>query len=216
MDEERKHRITPPERVADTHRRSAPSAMRNREPMLAVLRRVMPEKGGVLEIASGTGEHAAYFAPRFPGLSWQPSDTDPTALPSIAAWVADTDAPNLRPPVVLDVTADPWPVEHADVIVCCNMIHIAPWAAARGLLAGAGRILAPGGVLYLYGPYRVEGRPTAPSNEAFDRSLRSRNPDWGVRRLDDVAREAAGHGLVLAETVDMPADNLSVISRKEE
>ncbi len=215
MDKQLKHRVSPPQPMAGSGRLSSPSTERNREPILAVLRRVMPEKGAVLEIASGTGQHAAYFAPRFPGLSWQPSDADPAALPSIAAWVADTDAPNLRPPVVLDVTADPWPVARADAIVCCNMIHIAPWAVARGLLAGAGRILAPGGVLYLYGPYRIEGRPTAPSNEAFDRSLRSRHPDWGVRRLEDVAGDAAGHGLVLAETVPMPADNLSVIFRKE-
>jgi SAM-dependent methyltransferase len=191
----------------------APAADRNREPILSVLREVLPVRGRVLEIASGTGQHAAAFAGAFPDLSWQPTDPSDAALASIAAWRDEAGAENLCSPLALDVE-QPWPVTAADAVVCINMIHIAPWTAARALLAGAGRILAEGGPLYLYGPYRVRDRPTAPSNEAFDASLRARDPRWGLRWLHEVAAEARRAGLVLERTVDMPANNLSVVLRR--
>ncbi len=186
---------------------------RNREPILEVLKRVLPPRVLVLEVASGSGEHAAYFAKALPGLSWQPTDTDPRALASIAAHRAAADAANLLAPLPLDVTAEEWPVERADALVCVNMIHITPWAASEGLMAGARRLLQAGGVVYLYGPYRIDGRHTAPSNQDFDAWLRGQNAEWGVRDLGDVTALAARHGFTLAETVPMPANNLSVIFR---
>lgn len=196
------------------NRQFAPATLRNREPILAVLKPHLPEAGLVLEIASGSGEHAAWFAPRLPGLVWQPSDRDEAARASIRAWREETAADNLLAPVALDVVDDPWPVAAADVVVCINMVHISPWAATRALMAGAARTLPPGGLLYLYGPYRIGGEHTADSNRAFDESLKGRNPDWGIRDLADVAAEAAAHGLVHAETVAMPANNQSVIIRR--
>lgn len=195
-------------------RRFSPSTARNRDPILAVLRRVLPATGFVLEIASGTGEHAVHFASNLPALTWQPSDPDPDARASIEAWRASTALPNLRPPLALDVTADPWPVTRADAIVCINMIHISPWAATVALMAGAVRLLPPGGVLFLYGPYRRDGRHTAPSNEAFDQDLRRRNPAWGVRELGEVGALARRGKLDPAEIVEMPANNLSVVFRR--
>lgn len=192
----------------------APATARNREPILGVLRRALPEHGLVLEVAAGTGEHAAFFARAFPALEWQPTDVDERALASIAAHRRDAGAANLREPIVLDVTHEPWPIESAAAIVCVNMVHISPWSAAQALLAGAGRVLPAGGVLYLYGPYRVGGRHTAPSNEAFDAQLRASDPAWGVRDLEDVVGEAEKHGLSLVETVEMPANNLSVVLRR--
>jgi SAM-dependent methyltransferase len=191
-----------------------PHVARNRAPILEVLRRVLPREGLVLEIASGGGEHAAYFAQNLPGLRWQPTDANAEMFDSIAAHRAAAGVANLLAPLQLDVTSPQWPVERADALVCCNMIHIAPWAATEGLIAGAGRTLAPGGILYLYGPYKIEGRHTAPSNEDFDTSLRARNPLWGVRDLTEVSRLAERHGLALAETASMPANNLSVIFRR--
>jgi SAM-dependent methyltransferase len=187
----------------------APAAERNAAPILDVLRRVLPARGVVLEIASGTGQHAAYFARALPDLIWQPSDADPDARASIEAWRADAGLPNLRAPLALDVTAT-WPVGRADAVVCINMVHISPWAASLALFAGAARILPAGGILYLYGPYRFDG-VTAPSNEAFDRSLRSRDPAWGVRDVRDLDAAAAPHGLTRIETVAMPANNHSLI-----
>jgi SAM-dependent methyltransferase len=187
---------------------------RNRAPILAVLERVLPPRGLVLEIASGSGEHAAYFAKALPSLSWQPTDADPRALASIAAHRAAADAENLLTPLDLDVTVEPWPVARADALVCINMIHISPWAASEALMAGAARLLPAGGVLYLYGPYRIDGRHTAPSNEEFDAYLRAQNPQWGVRDLAEVAALAKGQGFAPAETVAMPANNLSVIFRR--
>lgn len=192
-----------------------PHIARNRDPILAVLRRVLPPRGLVLEIASGSGEHAVYFARALPSLTWQPTDRDAAALASIAAHRAAAGAPNLLPPLKLDVTAETWPVAHADAIVCCNMIHIAPWTACEGLIGGAARVLPVGGILYLYGPYKIGGRHTAPSNAAFDADLRARNPAWGIRDLDDVTALAAGRGLARVETVEMPANNLSVIFRRQ-
>ncbi|HYA05932.1 MAG TPA: DUF938 domain-containing protein [Xanthobacteraceae bacterium] len=187
---------------------------RNRAPILAVLERVLPPRGFVLEIASGSGEHAAYFAKALPSLSWQPTDTDPRALNSIAAHRAAAGAANLLAPLALDVTIEPWPVARADALVCINMIHISPWAASEALMAGAARLVPAGGALYLYGPYRIDGAHTAPSNEEFDAYLRAQNPQWGVRDLAEVAALAKGHGFALAETVAMPANNLSVIFRR--
>jgi len=189
----------------------APAVARNREPILAVLRRVLPPAGLVLEVASGSGEHAAFFAAALPLLTWQPSDPDPRARASIAAF-RDAGA-GLLPPLDLDVTATAWPAARVAAVVCINMIHIAPWSACEGLVAGAARALSPGGVLYLYGPYR-EGRHTAPSNEAFDADLRARDPRWGVRDLGEVTVLARRHGFVHQETVTMPANNRSVVFRR--
>jgi SAM-dependent methyltransferase len=191
-----------------------PHVARNRDSILAVLRRVLPVAGLVLEVGSGSGEHAVYFAQSLPALVWQPSDGEAQARASIAAHRVAADAPNLLAPLDLDVTLRSWPVERADALVCINMLHIAPWAAAQGLFAGALRILPAGGVVYLYGPYRIEGRHTAPSNEQFDAWLRSQNSAWGVRDLREVEDLAAGNGFVLSETVPMPANNLSIVFRR--
>jgi SAM-dependent methyltransferase len=191
-----------------------PHVARNREPILEVLRRVLPRQGLVLEIASGGGEHAAYFAENLPGLFWQPTDANSEMFESIAAHRAVSGVANLLAPLHLDVTSDQWPLERADAMVCCNMIHIAPWAATEGLMAGAERTLTRGGLLYLYGPYQIDGRHTAPSNQDFDTRLRAQNPLWGVRDLTDVSRLAKRHGFALAETLAMPANNLSVIFRR--
>jgi hypothetical protein len=198
---------------------TAPAVARNREPILAVLRRVdplpiLPERGLVLEIASGSGEHAVYFAAALPHLTWQPTDPDPDARESIAAYRVAAQLPNLLPPLALDAASSDWPVAQAHVIVAINMIHIAPWAAAEGLIAGAERLLPAGGVLFLYGPFRENGRHTAPSNAAFDESLRARNREWGVRDLDEVAALAIRRGFALEERVAMPANNLSVVFRR--
>ncbi len=195
-------------------KRYAPAVARNREPILSVLRRWLPARGLVLEIASGTGEHAAFFAQALPDLVFQPSDPDPDAQASIAAWRSASDVPNLRAPLALEVTQPDWPVARADAILCINMLHISPWPAAEALMTGAARTLTPGGVLYLYGPYRRAGQPTAASNEAFDADLRRRNSTWGLRRLEDVVALAASAGLEHRETVDMPANNLSVVFRR--
>jgi hypothetical protein len=186
---------------------SAPAALRNREPIAAVLADWLPDHGLVLEVASGSGEHAAFFASEFPGLEWQPTDSDPTAVSSIEAWRADSGHANLREPVILDVTATTWPVECADAVLNINMVHISPWVAALGLLDGAARALPTGGRLILYGPWIVDGIETAPSNLAFDSDLRRRNPAWGLRRVEDFAREAEARGLILSDEREMPANN---------
>jgi SAM-dependent methyltransferase len=191
-----------------------PHVARNREPILEVLRRILPSRGLILEIASGSGEHAVYLAEQMPVLHWQPTDPDPQALASIAAHRAAAGLPNLLPPLRLDVTSVPWPLERADAVICNNMIHIAPWSACEGLIAGAARILPANGLLYLYGPYKIDGRHTAPSNAAFDADLRARNPQWGIRDLGDVTALAERCGFALAETVSMPANNLSMIFRR--
>jgi SAM-dependent methyltransferase len=192
-------------------RQSAPAAERNKDPILAVLKRVLPQSGLVLEVASGTGQHVVHFARALPALTWQPSEADPQMRPSIAGWLAETGLPNVLPPLDLDVCRPDWPIDRADAVLCINMIHISPWQATEQLLAGCGRILRPGGVLYLYGPYRRGGRHTAPSNEAFDASLRQRDPQWGVRDLETVVDAAREHGMELSDVVEMPANNLSVV-----
>lgn len=192
----------------------SPSAERNRGPILAVLERVLPRTGVVLEIASGTGQHVVHFARQLGLLTWQPTDPDAGCRRSISAWLAAENVRNVREPVNLDVCALPWPVPVIDALVCINLIHIAPWAATTALFAGAQLALREGGTVYLYGPYFVQGVNTAPSNRAFDRALRTQNPEWGVRDLDEVARVANGHGFELVETIEMPANNLSVVFQK--
>ena len=191
----------------------APATERNREPIREVLARELPETGTVLEIASGTGEHAVHLAAAFPALTWQPTDPDATAIASIAAWRAEAALPNLASPLTLDVVREPWPVDHADAIVCINMVHIAPWEASLALFAGAGRILGEGALLYLYGPFRFDG-VTAPSNLAFEDWLHARDPRFGVRDLRDLTVAASAHGLVLEGAVAMPANNHSLLFRR--
>jgi SAM-dependent methyltransferase len=195
---------------------TSPSVARNRDPILSVLCRVLPPTGQVLEIASGTGEHAVHFAAALPHLIWQPTDRDEHALKSISAHWAVSGLSNLLAPLVLDAAAMEWPVEQADAIVAINMVHISPWRATQGLMAGAGRILRPGGVLVLYGAYKENGAHTASSNEAFDLDLRRRNPEWGVRDLESVADLAKEYGLDLVERVQMPANNLGLVFRQSE
>ncbi|MDB5592720.1 DUF938 domain-containing protein [Enterovirga sp.] len=192
----------------------SPSAARNRDPILAVLRRELPGRGTVVEVASGSGEHAVYMAAALAGILWQPTDRDPEALASIAAHREAAGLANLLPPLRLDAAAPSWPVETADAIVAVNMIHIAPWRAAEGLMAGAGRILPAAGALILYGPFAEAGRELAPSNVAFDESLRLRNPEWGLREIGQVGAEAARHGLTLAARHEMPANNLTLVFRR--
>ena len=195
-------------------RRSAPAALRNREPIAEVLAEWLPARGTVLEIASGTGEHAVYFADGFPDLDWQPSDLHPDALASIAAWRDEAGLPNLRFPLVLDAAASEWPVERADAVLSINMVHISPWAAALGLLDGAARILGAGSPLILYGPWLTDNMPTAPSNLDFDTDLKARDPDWGLRRVEDFAAAAEDRGLGLEATRAMPANNLMLLLRR--
>lgn len=199
---------------APDSRLSAPAAARNAAPILEVLRGALPARGTVLEIASGTGQHAVHFAAALPELVWQPSDADPRARASIAAWRVHTGLANLRAPLDLDVRSEPWPIDAADAIVCINMIHIAPWEAAVALMKGAGTRLAAGGALVLYGPYRRGGAHTAPGNEAFDAQLRERDPAWGVRDMEAVEALAQAEGFACEARVAMPANNFSLVLRK--
>jgi SAM-dependent methyltransferase len=199
-------------------RRQAPAAGRNRDPILQVLRDRIGAPGLVLEVASGTGEHIVHFARHFPAHAFQPTDPDAPSRASIDAWVAAEALSNVRPALALDATADIWPVTRADVVICINMIHIAPWPAAEGLIAGAARVLAGsrregGGTLFLYGPYRRPGRDLEPGNAAFDATLRARDASWGIRDLDAVARLAALSGFSTPEVVEMPANNLVLCFR---
>ena len=195
-------------------KREAPAAARNRQPILDVLQPHLPIKGLVLEIASGTGEHVVHYAAARPGLVFQPSDPDAGARASIDDWVQTLGLDNVRPALEIDVTRAIWPVERADAVLCCNMIHIAPWEAAIGLVTGAARLLPPGGLLFTYGPYRRGGRHTAPSNEAFDADLKRRNPAWGVRDLEAVTELAHRQGFSGLEIVEMPANNLSLLFKR--
>ncbi len=196
-------------------RQYAPATERNREPILEVLCEVLPPIGTVLEVSSGTGEHAIFFAPRLAPRKWLPSDPNPIARASIAAWRQYCPAENLYPPIALDVCDSSWAIQQEiSAIANINMIHIAPWAACLGLMAGARRHLLPGGILYLYGPFKQAGKHTAPSNAAFDESLRVQNPQWGIRDLEEVVAVAQSEGFLLVKTVAMPANNLSVIFQK--
>jgi SAM-dependent methyltransferase len=195
-------------------RQYSPSAARNRGPIQEVLTRVLPKKGIVLEIGSGTGEHAVCFAKALPRLVWLPSDPDAASRASIEAWIATEGLAHVRAPVALDVRRGIWGVEEDapfDAMISLNMVHIAPWEAALGLLAGAGRLLGPGGILFFYGPFMLRGRHTAASNAAFDADLKRRDPCWGVRDIDELVSEAAPYGLELREVVNMPANNLSLV-----
>jgi SAM-dependent methyltransferase len=198
----------------DDGRRFAAAAERNKGPILDVLERVLPRAGFVLEIASGTGQHVAHFARAFPEVVWQPSDPDPALRDSIRAWIGREALANVRAPLALDVFDRLWPLAHADAVLCTNMIHVAPWAAAQALIAGAADVVNDGGVLFLYGPFRRFGRHTAPSNAAFDAQLRAKDPAWGVRDLEAVADLATAAGFTLADVVDMPANNVSVVFRR--
>ena len=195
-------------------RRSAPAALRNREPIAVVLAEWLPGRGLVLEVASGSGEHALFFAERFPALEWQPSDPDPGALGSIAAWRDCATLPNLREPVRLDASAAQWPVERADALLCINMAHISPWEASLGLLDGAARLLSDDGPLILYGPWLWDQVPTAPSNIEFDRDLKCRDPNWGLRRIEDFSAAAAQRGFELEQVRAMPANNFMLLLRR--
>lgn len=195
-------------------RRHAPATERNREPILAILREVLPATGTVLEVASGTGEHAIHFARALPKLIWRPSDPDPGAIASIRAWAENARLPNLRPPQLLDASATEWPIDTADAILCINMVHISPWEATVGLIEHSAKLLPVGGPLILYGPYFQHDVETAPSNLSFDESLRSRDPRWGIRQVEDVTTLAASHSFALEAIHSMPANNLTVIFRK--
>jgi SAM-dependent methyltransferase len=194
----------------------AAATERNKDPILEVLRGVLPPEGLVLEIASGTGQHVVYFARALPALRWQPSDASAAHLASIAAWSAASGAGNIAAPVALDVERAPWPVAHADAILNINMVHIAPFSAAEALFRGAAQILPPTGLLYMYGPFKRGGQHTAPSNERFDERLRGEDPRWGVRDVDDLQRFASGVGFGRAQIVEMPANNLSLVFRRQQ
>ena len=197
--------------MGDDPRRYAPATLRNRDPILAELRPLLPPRGLVLEVASGSGEHVAHFAAALPALAWQPTDLDPENRASIAAWCQGLG--NVRAPIAMDASAA-WPIAAADAVLCINMIHIAPWAATEGLIRGATRALPPGGTLILYGPYRRQGVATAPSNEEFDASLRARDPAWGLRHLEEVAALAAAAGFGPPAVTALPANNLLVVFRR--
>ena len=194
--------------------RSAPAALRNREPIAEVLSDWLPSSGLVLEIASGTGEHAVHFAKALPDLQWQPSDIHPDALASVAAWHEQSGLSNLLPPLKLDAASPVWPIEGADAVLSINMVHISPWASALGLIEGSARLLAPGAPLILYGPWLKSDVPTVESNLDFDADLRRRDPEWGLRKVEDFAAAAERRGLDLIETRSMPANNMMLLLRR--
>ena len=202
------------EAPVEGQRRSAPAALRNREFIAEVLQEWLPAAGIVLEIASGTGEHVVYFAERFPKLEWQPSDVHAGALASIKAWRSASDLPNVRAPLEIDASSADWPIRHADAMLSINMVHISPWTSALGLLDAAGRLLPPGGPLILYGPWLKSDIETAPSNLAFDADLKSRDPAWGLRSVEEFAAAAEERGLRLEESRQMPANNLMLLLRR--
>jgi SAM-dependent methyltransferase len=192
----------------------APAAERNKGPILEVLQRILPPRGLVLEIGSGTGQHVVHLAKALSQLSWQPSDPDAENRQSIVLWSRVEELGNVRAPLALDVRERPWPIDAADAVVCINVVHVSPWAATLALFDGVREILPPEGVLFLYGPYRRGGRHAAPSNEKFDADLRAHNPEWGLRDIDELAEVADRVGFALAEIVDMPANNFSLVFRK--
>jgi Protein of unknown function (DUF938) len=197
-------------------RRSAPAALRNRGPIAEVLAEWLPTSGVVLEVASGTGEHAIWFAGRFPGIDWQPSDTHSDALDSIDGWRKSAGLPNVRSPVLIDASNSDWPIERADAVLNINMAHISPWDASIGLIEGARRVLPEGGALILYGPWLKDDIETVASNLAFDADLKSRDPQWGLRRVEDFEAAARGRGFFLVESRRMPANNLMLLFRLTE
>ena len=192
------------------------AAERNKDPILGVLARVLPSRGLVLEVASGTGQHVMHFAAALTDLTWQPSDPDAELRRSIALRIDEDRRTNVKPPIDLDVTSLPWPLPAADAVVAINMVHVAPWPATQALFEGANALLSKEGVLFLYGPYRRFGAHTSPSNAQFDLDLRAQNPEWGLRDMEAVADVAADAGFVLAETVSMPANNFSLVFRRRD
>lgn len=209
MSDERRFYETP----AAEARRSAPAALRNRKPIADVLAEWLPGSGVVLEIASGTGEHAAFFAERFPNLEWQPSDIHPDALRSIAAWREGSGRTNLLEPIAIDAAKPDWPIDQANAILSINMVHISPWSSALGLIDGGARLLPPGGPLILYGPWLKADIETAESNLGFDADLKRRDPEWGLRQVEEFAAAASAKGLSLEDTRAMPANNLMLLLR---
>jgi Protein of unknown function (DUF938) len=203
--------IVPRRRILVMARLYSPSASRNTQPILKILQGILPDKGLVLELASGTGEHVCAFAQAFPNLTFQPSDVDGPSLESIRLATQEMGLSNVLPPLRIDATDEDWPVSQADAIICINLVHISPFEACEGLMRGSGKVLSPGGYLYLYGAYKFDGQHTSPSNVAFDGYLRSQNPAWGVRDLKEVKQAAQRHGLSFVKCVDMPANNFSVI-----
>ena len=197
--------------ILPSDRLFSPSAERNKAPISEVLSQVLPERGIVLEVGSGTGQHALQFARAMPKLIWQPSERDPDCLRSILAWLAVEELPNVRPPVHLDVCTLPWAIDSAAALVCINLIHIAPWSTTEALFCGGRSLLSGSGLLCLYGPFQRQGRHTSPSNRSFDLLLRRQNPAWGVRDLDDVSRLADGAGFDLLQSHEMPSNNLIVV-----
>jgi hypothetical protein len=204
------------EAAAAGERRSAPAAQTKRERISGVLAEWLPDRGVVLEIASGTGEHAVHYAERFPGHEWQPSDVHADALGSIRAWRDDSGLSNIREPIVVDASSADWPIDRADAVLSINMVHISPWASALGMIENASRLLGAGAPLILYGPWLKDDIPTAASNLAFDADLRRRDPQWGLRRVEDFAQSASGKGLDLAEIRQMPANNLMLLFRRQD
>ena len=200
---------------ADGAKRSAPAALRNRDPIADVLADWLPERGTIVEVASGTGEHVVHFARRFPNLLWQPSDMHEDALKSVVAWREEAALPNILPPIVIDAAAASWPIEQADAVLNINMAHISPWAASLGLLDGAARMLLSGAPLILYGPWLSDEIETAPSNLAFDADLKRRNAEWGLRGVEDFAHAASKRGFSLVEKRNMPANNLMLLFRRD-
>ncbi len=196
-------------------RQHSPAAERNAGPILAVLRRYLPDRGRIVEIAAGTGQHATRFAAAFPRVDWQPCDIDPKALASIRAWRAEAGTPNLAEPLELDVHWRSWPIAQADGLVCINLLHIAPWTATQGLFDGASHLLPAGAPLLIYGPFRVDGTHVAESNASFDADLQRRDPSWGVRDLEAVAEVARANGFETIETVVMPANNRMLAFRRQ-
>ena len=195
---------------------SIPAAERNKEPILGVLARVLPSRGLVLEIASGTGQHVMHFAKALSGLTWQPSDPDAELRASIALRIREERRANVNRPIDLDVTKLPWPLQTADAVVAINLIHVAPWSATLALFEGAKALLSTQGVLFLYGPYRRHGQHTSKSNEQFDSDLHAQNSEWGLRDLEAVSETAASSGFALAEIVEMPANNFSLVFKRRE
>lgn len=208
-------RLWTPGEDGGAEKRHAPATRRNRDAITAVLAEWLPSTGTVLEIASGSGEHAVHFAAAFPALDWQPSDPDSAALASIAAWSAEAGLANVAPPLRIDAAAEAWPLTQADAVLCINMLHISPWASTPGLFAGAARLLPAGAPLILYGPYVEPDVPTADSNRAFDASLRERDPAWGLRDTEAVKTAAADAGMRFAERRAMPANNLMLLFRRD-
>ena len=201
--------------MPNDRRMFSPSTERNRGHILPVLQRILPDAASVLEVGSGTGEHAVYFCAHMPWLHWQPTEGDPAAIDSITAWISHSGLPNIETPLELELNSETWPVRHADAVVAINVLHYSPWSSTAALFRGAARVLPKGGIVYCYGPYRRNGAHTAPSNAAFDEWLHDVDPGFGVRDLEAVEAEAREHGFRLDEVIEMPANNFSLIFRRE-